>query len=144
MVGRRWWGDGGCEAARCSATVAAASRKCEPRAVGGQSRAGAVTAAGVRWCCEGTLGVGGGWGCLGPVLSWSRDGGNVVGGFGAHGAALASAFEDSMVGRRWWGDGDREAARRSAAVAAASAKCEPPAAGGFSHDANSRLRVMSL
>jgi len=48
----RWWGDGGCEAARRSATVAAASRKCEPRAAGGQSRAGAVTAAGVRWCCE--------------------------------------------------------------------------------------------
>ena len=46
----RWWGDGGCEAARRSATLAAASRKCEPRAAGGQSRAGAVTAAGVRWC----------------------------------------------------------------------------------------------
>ena len=44
----------------------------------------------------------------------------MVDGFGAHGAALASAFEDSMVVWRWWGDGDREAARRSAAVAAAS------------------------
>ena len=85
-----------------------------------QSRAGAVAAAGVRWCCEGALGVGGGWGCSGPVFSWSRDGGRVVDGFGAHGAALASAFEDSMVVWRWWGDGDREAARRSAAVAAAS------------------------
>ena len=63
----------------------------------------------------------------------------MVDGFGAHGAALASAFEDSMVVWRWWGDGDRESARRSAAVAAASLKCEPPAAGGFSHD--SRLRV---
>ena len=85
-----------------------------------QLRAGAVAAGGVRWCCEGALGVGGGWGCSGPVFSWSRDGGRVVDGFGAHGAALASAFEDSMVVWRWWGDGDREAARRSAAVAAAS------------------------
>ena len=142
----RWWGDGGCEAARRSATLAAASRKCEPRAAGGQSRAGAVTAAGVRWCCEGALGVGGGGGCSGrPVLSCSRDGGLVVDSFGAHGAALASAFEDSMMVWQWWGDGGREAARRAAAVAAASRKCEPLAAGGFSgHDANSRLRMMSL
>ena len=63
----------------------------------------------------------------------------MVDGSGAHGAVLASAFEDSMVVSRWWGDGDREAARRSAAVAAASPKCEPLAACGFSHD--SRLRV---
>ena len=69
-----------------------------------------MTAAGVRWCCEGALGVGGGWGCSGrPVLSCSRDGGLVVDSFGAHGAALASAFEDSMMVWRWWGDGDREA-----------------------------------
>ena len=95
----------------------------------------AAAAAGVLWCCKRALGVGGGWGCC-PVVSWSRDGGRVVDGFGAHGAALASAFEDSMVVSRWWGGGDREAARRSAAVAAAS---PPPAAGGFSHD--SRLRV---
>lgn len=68
----------------------------------------------------------------------NRDGGRVVDGFGAHGAALASAF-DSMVVSRWWGDGDPEAARRSAAVAAASPLCEPLAACGFSHD--SRLRA---
>jgi hypothetical protein len=78
--------------------------------IGVQLRAGAVAtaaAARVRWCCEAS-GVGGGWGCSGPVLSWSRDGGRVVSdGFGAHGAALASAFEDSMVVWWWWGDGDR-------------------------------------